>query len=130
PVDVSLSFMDISQSHLNESLASVEAVAHGGGLLFKVKSSDAVTSGNRRKSVLSLTMAFSQSRDTGVRVHQESLEMNYSLLFARRNMKIEHVRAQVGPALETFFTTKVSSLEKFLNVLDRQTEAVIPNGPS
>ena len=67
-----------------------------------MKSSDTVASGNRRKSVLSLTMGFSQSRDTGVRVHQDALEMNYSLLFARRNMKIEHVRAQVGPAADVY----------------------------
>jgi hypothetical protein len=129
-VDVSLPFMDSKHSHLNESLASLEAVPHGGGLLFKLKASDTVTSSNQRKSILSLAMSLSKSRGTGVRVHQDSLEMNYSLLFAKRNMQTKHVRAQVGPALRTHFKEKVTSTERFIELLDNETEAAIPNGPN
>ena len=131
-VDVTLPFLDSSQSHLNDSLASVEAVPNGGGLLFKLKSSDTVTASNQRKSTLSLVTSLSQSNPSaaGVRLHQDSLEMNYTMLFARRNMKLKHVRAQIGPAAKTFFKTKLPNIPAFLEFLDRQSEDVLPNGPN
>jgi hypothetical protein len=131
-VDVTLPFLDSSQSHLNDSLASVEAVPNSGGLLFKLKSSDTVTASNQRKSTLSLVTSLSQSNPSaaGVRLHQDSLEMNYTMLFARRNMKLKHVRAQIGPAAKTFFKTKLPNIPAFLEFLDRQSEDVLPNGPN
>jgi len=50
---VSLPFTTKTQSHLNESLASVQPVVDDGGLLFSVNASDTVSS-NERKSVLSV----------------------------------------------------------------------------
>jgi hypothetical protein len=67
---------------------------------------------------------------TGVRVHQDSLELNYSLLFAKRNMQTKHLRAQVEPVLQAFFKKKVTSAERFIELLDSETEAAIPNGPN
>jgi len=130
-IDVSLPFMDISNSHLNESVASIEAVSNSGGLLFKLRSSDTVAS-NQRKSILSLTAALSKSavKTVGVRLHQEALELNYTLLFAKRDMEIRHVRAQVGPAAQALFKTKIPDLPTFLSFLDRQAEEAIPNGPN
>lgn len=129
-VDVSLPFMDSTHAHLNESLATIEAVPHEGGLLMKLKASDTVKTGNERKSTLSLALALSRRTGSGVRFHQDALELNYSLLFAKRNMQAKHVRAQVGPAIETFFRSRVRDVDAFITLLDRQTEAVIPNGPN
>jgi hypothetical protein len=131
-VDVTLPFLDSSQSHLNDSLASVEVLPNSGGLLFKLKSSDTVTASNQRKSTLSLVTSLSQSNPSaaGVRLHQDSLEMNYTMLFARRNMKLKHVRAQIGPAAKTFFKTTLPNIPAFLEFLDRQSEDVLPNGPN
>jgi hypothetical protein len=131
-VDVSLPFLDSSQSHLNDSLASVEAVPNSGGLLFKLKSSDTVTASNQRKSTLSLVTGLSQSNPdaAGVRLHQDSLDMNYTMLFAKRNMKLKHVRAQIGPAAKTYFKTKLPNVPAFLDFLDRHSEEVLPNGPN
>jgi len=130
-IDVTLPFMSITTTHVNESLASVEAVANGGGLLFTLNSSDTVA-GNQRKSTLSLAMALSRTSPmaAGVRVHQNSLELNYSLLFAKKNMQVKHLRAQIGPAVKAFFTDKIPDTEKFLRVLDQQAEEKIPNGPN
>ena len=130
-VTVSLPFTTSTESHLNEALASVEAVPDNGGLLFSVKASDTVAS-NERKGVLSLALglAAAGSRAAGVRVHQSSLEMNYSLVFARRNMQTKHVRTIIGPSIKAFFTRKIADPEEFIDLLDRQAEAVIPNGPN
>ncbi len=131
-IDVSLPFLNFSQSHLNESLASVEAAPNSGGLLFKSKSSDTVTASNQRKSTLSLVAGLSKSNPdgTGVRLHQDSLEMNYTILFAKRDMKLKHVRAQVGPAALTFFKSEIPNIPAFLDFLDRHAEEVLPNGPN
>jgi hypothetical protein len=129
-VDVTLPFMDVDHSHLNEAIASIEAVPHEGGLLMKVKSSDAITSGNQRKSMLSLAMELPASATSGLRLHRHAFALDYSLLFAKRNMQIKHVRAQVGPAIETMFKRQVGSVPRFLELLDRQVEAAIPNGPN
>ena len=130
-VTVSLPFTTSTTSHLNEVLASVEAVADNGGLLFTVKASDTVAS-NERKGVLSLALglAAAGSGTGGVRLHQGSLEMNYSLVFARRNMQTKHVRTIVGPSLKAFFSHKIADAEEFIDLLDRQAEAAIPNGPN
>jgi hypothetical protein len=130
-VTVSLPFTTSTESHLNEALASVEAIPDNGGLLFSVKASDTVAS-NERKGVLSLALglAAAGSRAGGVRLHQSSLEMNYSLVFARRNMQTKHVRTIVGPSIKAFFTRKIGDPEEFIDLLDRQAEAVIPNGPN
>jgi hypothetical protein len=130
-IDVTLPFMSSTTTHVNESLASVEAVPSGGGLLFTLNSSDTVAD-NQRKSTLSLAMALSQASPmaAGVRLHQNSLELNYSLLFAKKNMQVKHLRAQVGPAVKTFFTDKIPDTETFLRVLDQQAEEKIPNGPN
>ena len=130
-VTVSLPFTSSTSSHLNEVLASVEAVPDNGGLLFTVKASDTVAS-NERKGVLSLALglAAAGARAGGVRLHQGSLEMNYSLVFARRNMQAKHVRTIVGPSLKAFFSRKIADAEEFIDLLDRQAEAVIPNGPN
>jgi len=130
-VTVSLPFTTVTTSHLNEALASVEAVPENGGLLFTVKASDTSAS-NERKGVLSLAvgLAAAGSRAGGVRLHQGSMEMNYSLVFARRNMQTKHVRTIVGPSLKAFFSRKIADPEEFIDLLDRQAEAVIPNGPN
>jgi hypothetical protein len=107
----------------------MNAVAREGGLLFTLKASDAVITSNRRKSVLSLAMALARTTGTSIRVHQESLELNYSLLYVRRNMKVDDVRAQITPALTTFFRDKMDSPDEFLSVLDEQAEAAIPDRP-
>jgi len=128
-IDVSLPFMrDITHVHINDSLATLEAVPHGGGVIFKLKSTDTVTSSNRRKSALSLAMGL--AAQTGIRLHQDSLDINYSLLFAKRNMRRQDVRAQVGPAIRTTFKGRIADLETFVDVLDRRVEAAIPNGPN
>jgi hypothetical protein len=130
-IDVTLPFMSSTTTHVNESLASVEAVPNGGGLLFTLNSSDTVAD-NQRKSTLSLAMALSQASPmaAGVRLHQNSLELNYSLLFAKKNMQVKHLRAQVGPAVKAFLADKIPDTEKFLRVLDQQAEEKIPNGPN
>jgi hypothetical protein len=129
-IDVTLPFMDVRQSHLNDSLASIEAVPHEGGLLMKLKASDTSTTSNERKSSLSLAMGMSRRKGSAIRFHQDSLELSYSLLFAKRNMQTKHVRAQVGPAIETFFAGRIESVDAFTDLLDQQTEAAIPNGPN
>src|SRR5262249_47893512 len=129
-IDVSLPFMDITRAHVNDSLASLEAVPHEGGLLMKVKASDTSSSGDERKSTLSLAMALSKRAGSAVRFHQDSLALNYSLLFAKRNMQVKHLRAQVGPAIGTYFATKIPSVADFTRLIDRQPEAAIPNGPN
>jgi hypothetical protein len=58
------------------------------------------------------------------------MEMNYSLVFARRNLQTKHVRTIVGPSLKAFFSRKIADPEEFIDLLDRQAEAVIPNGPN
>ena len=96
-----------------------------------MKASDTVAS-NERKGVLSLALglAAAGSRAAGVRLHQGSLEMNYSLVFARRNMQARHVRTIVGPSITAFFGRKIADPDEFIDLLDRQAEAVIPNGPN
>ena len=128
-IDVTLPFMSSSDTTVNDSLASVEAV--GGGLLFKLQASDIVAS-NQRKSTLSLAMALSKAspKAAGIRVHQDSLELNYTLLYAKKNMQIKHVRTQVGPAVKTFFNDKIPDINKFLTFIDQHTEETIPNGPN
>jgi len=128
-VDVTLPFLKTTKTHINESVATMNAVAREGGLLFTLKASDAVITSNRRKSVLSLAMALSRTTGTSIRVHQESLELNYSLLYVKRNMKVDDVRAQITPALTTFFRHKIESPDEFLSVLDEQAEAAIPDRP-
>jgi hypothetical protein len=129
-IDVSLPFMDRTHVHVNESLALLDVVPNGGGLLFKLAASDTVAS-NQRKGILSLTMGLSRSDPkSGVRVHQDSLEMNYSLLFAKRDMRLKDVRAQIEPMAATVFATRIPDLDRFLDLLDRQTEEAIPNGPN
>lgn len=130
-ITVSLPYTSKTKSHLNEALASVEAVADNGGLLFTTNAADTVAS-NERKGVLSLALglAASGSRASGVRLHEGTLEMNYSLLFARRNMQARHVRTIVGPAIAAYFGGKIADPDEFIDLLDRQAEAVIPNGPN
>jgi hypothetical protein len=130
-IDVSLPFMDAKHRHLNESVASVEAAPNNGGLLFRMNASD-TDAGNQRKSVLSLAAGFSKSNPgrSGVRIHQDSLELNYTLLFARRDMQLKHVKAYIEPAAQAYFQNKIPDLQKFLQLLDQQAEEVIPNGPN
>lgn len=130
-IDVSLPFLDRSNSHINEALAQLETIPHSGGLLFKLNASDMVAS-NQRKSTLSLIMGLSKTGRPadGVRLHQDSLEMNYTMLFAKRDMQLKHVRAQAGPAAQAFFKNKIPDFPSFLQTIDRQTEEVIPNGPN
>lgn len=128
-VDVTLPFLQRTDTHVNESVATLNAVAHGGGLLFTLKASDAVITSGRRKSVLSLAMALSRTAGTSIRVHQESLELTYSLLYVKRNMTIDDVRAQMTPALLTYFKDKIASVDDFLSVLDEQAEMAIPDRP-
>ena len=128
---VSLPWTTTKTSHLNEALASVEAVADNGGLLFTLNAADTVAS-NERKGVLSIALglAAAGSRAGGVRVHQNTLEMNYSLLYARRNLQTRHVRSIIGPAITAYFGRKIADTDEFIDLLDRQAEAAIPNGPN
>lgn len=126
-IDVTLPFLERSQAHLAESTASIEAVPHEGGLLLKVNASDTVMAGNQRKSILSVALALSSD---GVRVHRPTLALDYSLLYARRDLRKKDLRVQVGPAIRTYFAGKIASTERFLDAIDRQVEAVVPNGPN
>lgn len=130
-VDVTLPFLKATESHLNESLASVDAAAMDGGLLFTLNSSDTVAS-NQRKSVLSLTMSLARVRPdvSNVQVHSDSIAINYSMLYAKQNMKLSHLKAQVGPAVKTFFAEKIPDLQTLLTFIDQRAEEAIPNGPN
>ena len=101
-VDVTLPYFKSTQIHLNESLASVQPAAQDGGLLFTLNSSDTVAN-NQRKSVLSVAMSLTAVRKdaSSVRLHDTSIETNYTMLYAKRNMKQKHVRAQLAPAIRT-----------------------------
>jgi hypothetical protein len=44
-------------------------------------------------------------------------------------MKVDDVRAQITPALLTFFKGRIASVDEFLSVLDEQAEAAIPDRP-
>lgn len=129
-IDVSLPFVEKKLSHVLESAASIEAVPHEGGLLLKVKASDTVTAGNQRKSLLSVALAMGTGGATSVRVHQPALAMEYSLLYARRDLRKKDLRTQVGPAIRTYFADQVPDLERFLDVVDHEVEACVPNGPN
>jgi hypothetical protein len=128
-VDVTLPFLKAFVSHQN--IASAKVTARDGGMLFSLQSTDTVAS-NQRRSILSLAvnMALDRPDATGVRVHDTAIETNYTLLFAKRQMKIGDVRSQVGPAVRTYFRSKIPNLEAFLAFVDQRTEAAIPNGPN
>ena len=130
-VDVTLPYFKSTQIHLNESLASVQPAAQDGGLLFTLNSSDTVAN-NQRKSVLSVAMSLTEVRKdaSSVRLHDTAIETNYTMLYAKRNMKQKHVRAQLAPAIQTYFPGKIPDLDAFLNFIDLRTEEAIPNGPN
>jgi hypothetical protein len=128
-VDVSLPFLDRTESHLNEALAFVQVVPGDGGLLFTLAASDTVTR-DQRKGVLSLALALSRGASSRVRVHRDTLAMNYTLRYAKRDMRLSDVRAQIEPAAQTLFADRIPDLNRFLDVLDAQAEEAIPNGPN
>lgn len=127
-IDVSLPYVEKKLAHVIESAASIEAVPHEGGLLLKVKASDTITAGNQRKSLLSVAMVLGAANPNGVRVHRDTLAMDYSLLYARRDLRRKDLRAQAGPAIRSYFGGQVPDLEQFLELVDRQVEACVPNG--
>jgi hypothetical protein len=104
----------------------VSATSQDGSLLFTLSSTDMVAS-NRRKSVLSLTMNLT---GTGVRIHSDSIQTNYTMLYAKQNMKLGDVKAQIGPAIDQYFKTKIPSVPDFLTFLDTRAEESVPNGPN
>ena len=125
-IDVTLPFMDKqSKLTLNEALAKAETIPNGGGLLFTLEASDTVAS-NQRKGVLSVSMALSK----GVRVHQDAIEMNYSMLFAKKEMTVKHLRDNIGPVAAGFFPKKIPNFQAFLDLIDAHTEEKIPNTPN
>jgi hypothetical protein len=128
-VDVTLPFMKAFVSHQN--IASAKVTARDGGVLFSLQSTDTVAS-NQRRSILSLAVNIALDRPdaAGVRVHDSAIETNYTLLFAKRQMKLGDVRSQIGPAVHTYFGSKIPNLETFLAFVDQRTEAAIPNGPN
>lgn len=129
-IDVSLPFVERSLSHLVESSATIEAVPLEGGLVLKLKASDTIAAGNQRKSLLSVAMVLGQEGRNGVRVHRPALSMAYALLLARRDLRRKDLRAQVGPALRAYFADAVPDVDAFLDTVDRQVEACVPNGPN
>lgn len=129
-VDVTLPFVSFRTMHINEAMAKVTPSTHEGGLLFSLDSSDLVAS-NNRKSLLSMTMGLSAVGHPAcaARVYDERLAMNYSLVYAKQNMKPRHLRAQIEPAVATYFNRKVSDVGAFVSLLDRRAEEHIPNTP-
>jgi hypothetical protein len=130
-VEVTLPFLKASQSHLNQTMASVEATSQDGALLFTLNSKDTVAS-HQRTSILSVlvNLARSQPDRAGVRIHDDALETSYTLRYAKRNMKLAHLRAQVEPAVRTFFAAKVPNVDAFLRFIEQRAEGIIPNGPN
>ena len=126
-IDVTLPFLRASQSHLNESLASAEIAAADGELLFTLNSTDAIA-GHQGKSILSLVLNLPDG--AGVRIHDSSLEMQYTLLYAKRGIQRRHLLAQAGPAVRTYFREKIPDLGDFIDLIDRHAEEVLPNGPN
>jgi hypothetical protein len=128
-VDVTLPFLKAFESHLN--IATAKVTARDGGVLFSLQSSDTVAS-NQRRSILSLAVNISADRPgaAAVRVHDAGIETNYTLLFAKRRMRIADVRSQIAPAVRTYFASKIPDVDAFLAFVDQRTEAAIPNGPN
>lgn len=125
-VEVTMPFLRAWQSHLNESVAVAEAAEADGELLFTLKSAD-IIAGNQRKSILSLVMNLPGGG--GVRIHEDSMEMNYTLLYAKRDLRRKHLRIQVGPAVETYFKTEIPAVGDYVDMMEQRTEEVLSNGP-
>lgn len=125
-IHISLPFLRASRTHLHESLAVMETAAADGELLFTLNATD-TQAGNQRKSILSLLLNL--PRGSGVRVHERAMGMNYTLLYAKRGMRRKHVLAQAGPTVKAYFKTAISSLDAFMDLIDRRTEEALPNGP-
>lgn len=129
-IDVSLPFVHQALSHVLESAATLEAVPHEGGLLLKLKASSTIAAGNQRKSLLSVAMVLGREGHNAVRVHRQALSMDYTLLYARRDLRKKDLRTQVSPAIRAYFGDQVPDVERFLDAVDRQVEGCVPNGPN
>ncbi len=125
-VEVTMPFLRAWQSHVKESVAVAEVAEADGELLFTLKSAD-IIAGNQRKSILSLVMNLPGGG--GVRIHEDSMEMNYTLLYAKRDLRRKNLRIQAGPAVETYFKAEIPDVGDYIEMMDRRAEEVLPNGP-
>ena len=134
-IDVTLPFVGALESqHLNESVAAVKATPADGGLLVTLNSTDTIAT-NQRRSVLSvaLNLALTAGENVRIRVHDPSIVTSYSLLFARRNLKVDTIRAFIAPVVATYFggsDGKIPDLDGFMAFVDRRAEEEIANGPN
>ena len=86
---------------------------------------------HQRTSILSVLVNLARSRpdSAGVKIHDGALETNYTLRYAKRDMKLAHLRAQVEPAVRTFFAAKIPNVDAFLRFIDQRAEENDPQRP-
>ncbi len=129
--EITLPFLRGEIEHVNQSIASAKIEEQDGRvLIYTADSSDRVAN-NERISVLSLAMGISAKElaTPRLRVHQNKLEMNYSMLYARREMEKSELISRLKPIAKAYFPRTMKSPAAFAEFVDARSEEVIVNGP-
>jgi hypothetical protein len=129
--EVTLPFFRAGTTHVNQAIASARIEESDGRvMIYTVESSDCIAN-DERVSVLSLAMGLA-AKGMGspqLRIHQNKLELNYSLVYARRFLEKKHLLSRLRPLARVYFPRCMKSPTAYADFLEARTEEAIVNGP-
>lgn len=139
-IEFSLPFFKSSVTHINNSLAKVDAVDEDEGrvLLYELDAKDVVISKNERASTLAIGGHFSV-KSNQVRIHStDALTYSYTFKQAKKDMKRADLQYQLKPYINTYFESSFSaphedgvvsaSFDTWLSDLDKTIDQLEFNG--
>jgi hypothetical protein len=134
-VEINLPWVKTATDHINTSLAKVDAVDNDGGRLFvyELSAKDIVEEKNKRLSSLSIG-GFLEAPTNQVRIHSlDELTYSYTFRQVKKAMRRSDLQYQLKPTISTYLgevfnATGAQGYDTWIGDLDKQVDALEPNG--